>query len=121
MRLAKQRAGILTVTAVLGAVECALGWFPYKAAVLGWACGAVLMIVVGEPLAAWLSRDRFVREDPPRQLTPEQPVHCQTCGGSLYLVDRDDNGMCDECWAKAEKVSFDEQRDRQRRIATGGF
>lgn len=63
---------------------------------------------------------------------PQPPARCNDCGRSLYLVDRDNNGTCDECWVKAEKISYEEhervlrqlheeQRKRQRRIAEEGF
>lgn len=52
----------------------------------------------------------------------EPPARCDTCGGSMWLVDSDDNGLCDECWARAEKIGFEEQQrllresiDRERR------
>lgn len=43
-------------------------------------------------------------------LEPEPPARCPDCGRSMYLADRDDNGICDECWEKKAMVTFDEEQ-----------
>jgi len=48
-------------------------------------------------------------------LVPEAPARCGNCGRSLWLADRDNNGSCDECWEKAEKITQEEVADRYRR------
>ena len=51
-----------------------------------------------------------VEEPEPVVQIPEQPAHCETCGGSLYITDRDNNGVCDPCWAAKERVTFEENQ-----------
>lgn len=68
--------------------------------------------------------EKLSQESVENVIEPEPPARCQSCGGSLWIVDRDADGLCDECWVKAEKIKLSEyeaeQRESAKRIAAGG-
>lgn len=88
-----------------------LGGIPLKAVVLSWIISSLIMFTLVESLAnklAGLGQPTSVVESP----EIEAPVRCQDCGSSLWIVDRDDNGVCDNCWARKETVTFEEDQQR---------
>lgn len=85
---------------LLGTVSGTLIWYAVfgKVAIVGGLLASAFMLTVGNRLVVWLSRDHFKNEAVVENLEPEPPSQCPDCGCSMYLADRDDDGVCDECW-----------------------
>lgn len=75
-----------------------------------------------ERFGNWLYKLLF-HAVPEEVLTPEPdaPVKCPTCGVSVYLNDRNDDEVCDDCWIKAESARTEslarEYLEREKRMA----
>lgn len=106
----KPRKVTVVTTIAVSVFNLLIVGLPLIVVLLSGLISFAIMAVIGERVvelvAQWGEPAKLPAQEETLELEP--PVRCTDCGGSLWITDRDDNGVCDPCREKKKTITFEE-------------